>query len=169
MVNEEAEQQELQEQQWQQQELEQQRRQRQSGPEETFVGSWTLSGMRDGDRWASEDEMAMVKALAGDVGITFADDGTYAFDYMGESIAGTWEAKGAAQAVLTMDGDSMDATLADDTLSLARDEMEMTFERAEYSTRASGEGASGESDAGKSSVEENPAERDPVANGASTE
>lgn len=101
----------------------------QKDSKEAFLGSWTLAAMTaDGEEMTAE-EIELVKQYGG-VGLTFADDGTFSFDYMGSATQGEWSADSATEATLSMDGASSKATISDDgKLVMEEEGTKMVFER----------------------------------------
>ena len=78
-------------------------------PKKAVIGTWELSELTG----ASEDDMAMMKAFGLTVEATFAEDGTFKLGMFGETMDGTWDAKSADKVSLTIEGDSVDATIKD--------------------------------------------------------
>lgn len=89
------------------------------------IGTWELSEVTG----ASEDDMAMMKALSLTVEATFAEDGTFKLGMFGETMDGTWDAKSADKVSLTIDGDSINATIKDGVLSIELDDEGMKFKK----------------------------------------
>ncbi len=101
-----------------------------------FVGVWTLHSMdADGMQMTGEE----IRELAEMVGMDFDDmfrleidaDGTAKMIVEEEAVEGKWKAKDASTIALTMDGDSVDATLADGLLTLESDGDNLVFEKKE--------------------------------------
>lgn len=80
-----------------------------------------------------------IRELAEMVGMDFDDmfrleidaDGTAKMIVEEEAVEGKWKAKDASTIALTMDGDSVDATLADGLLTLESDGDNLVFEKKE--------------------------------------
>ncbi len=89
------------------------------------IGTWELSEFTD----ASEDDLAMMKAFNLTVEATFAEDGTFKLGMFGETMDGTWDAKSADKVSLTIEGDSVDATIKDGVLSIEVDGEGMKFKK----------------------------------------
>ena len=86
-----------------------------------FVGVWDVDSMTG----VSDDDMAMVKAMGG-VQATLAEDGTFALSMMGMVMPGTWEyADGTA--TVTIEGQSVPATIEGGKLKFEQDGTEMLF------------------------------------------
>lgn len=94
-------------------------------PKKAVIGTWELSELTG----ASEDDMAMMKAFGLTVEATFAEDGTFKLGMFGESLDGTWDAKSADKVSLTIEGDSVDATIKDGVLSIEVDGEGMKFKK----------------------------------------
>ncbi len=100
-----------------------------SSPDYTknFSGDWKLVGI-DSDG-ATDNDIALLEAFGVSVGLTLNEDGTASLSMFGESMDGTWKAKSATEAELTLDSDTITATLADEKLKMEADGNSMTFER----------------------------------------
>ena len=94
-------------------------------PKKAVIGTWELSELTG----ASEDDMAMMKAFGLTIEATFAEDGTFKLGMFGETMDGTWDAKSADKVSLTIEGDSVDATIKDGVLSIEVDGEGMKFKK----------------------------------------
>lgn len=94
-------------------------------PRRRVIGTWELSELTG----ASEDDMAMMKAFGLTIEATFAEDGTFKLGMFGETMDGTWDAKSADKVSLTIEGDSIDATIKDGVLSIEVDGEGMKFKK----------------------------------------
>ena len=91
------------------------------GDQADYVGVWDVDSMTG----VSEDDMAMVKAMGG-VQAVLAEDGTFALSMMGMVMPGTWEFKDGA-ATVTIEGQSVPATIDGGKLKFEQDGTEMLF------------------------------------------
>lgn len=85
-----------------------------------FIGTWELSSMEaEGDSFGEED-LAMLKGLGLNVTLSMSEDKSFALDFMGEAINGTWEAKDANTVTLNAEDTlgTIDGTLADGKLTI---------------------------------------------------
>ena len=89
------------------------------------VGTWEMTELAG----SSEDDLAMMKSFGLTVEATFAEDGTFKLGIFGETMDGTWEAKSADKVSLTIEGDSVDATIKDGVLSIEVDGEGMKFKK----------------------------------------
>lgn len=89
------------------------------------IGTWELSEITG----ISEDDLALMEALNLTVEATFAEDGTFKLGMFGETMDGTWDAKSADKVSLTIEGDSVDATIKDGVLSIEVDGEGMKFKK----------------------------------------
>lgn len=118
-------------------------------PKKAVIGTWELSEFTD----ASEDDLAMMKAFDLTVEATFAEDGTFKLGMFGETMDGTWDAKSADKVSLTIEGDSVDATIKDGVLSIEVDGEGMKFKKTSdevkdlRSSSTSSSGTAGDSSA----------------------
>lgn len=101
-----------------------------------FSGDWKLASVTSDGETANEDDLAMLEAFGMTVGLTLNDDGTLKFTMLGETIEGTWKAKSATEAEMTIEGSTVVAKLADEKLSMEADGEAMVFVRGTASTSA---------------------------------
>lgn len=94
-------------------------------PKKAVIGTWELSELTG----SSEDDLASMKAFGLTVEATFAEDGTFKLGMFGETMDGTWDAKSADKVSLTIEGDSVDATIKDGVLSIEVDGEGMKFKK----------------------------------------
>lgn len=101
-------------------------------PAKNFVGSWQIAGMtEDGEAMAAED-LATLAEMGMEITLTFSDDGKFTLAMGDEELAGTWEAKDATNVALSVEGESVQGTLADGKLTLDQGEgSTLTFEKRE--------------------------------------
>lgn len=105
-----------------------------------FSGDWKLESVTSDGETANSDDLAMLEAMGMSFGLTLNEDGTLQLMVLGEASDGTWKAKSATEAEVTIDGSTVVATLADDKLSLESGGEAMVFVRgkaSESSTDAS--------------------------------
>lgn len=99
-----------------------------------FSGDWKLASVTSDGETASEEDMAMLEAFGMSVGLTLNEDGTLQFTMLGETSDGTWKAKSATEAEVTLEGSTVTAKLADDKLSMEADGEAMVFVRGKADT-----------------------------------
>lgn len=92
---------------------------------ENFTGTWKLTAMSG----TTEDDIALMESFGMAMLLDLNEDKTLAFDMMGESMEGTWEAKSASECTLTIDGENATATLSGEELTLSSGDEEMTFKK----------------------------------------
>lgn len=113
------------------------------------IGTWELSEITG----SSEDDMDMMKALGLTVEAAFAEDGTFKLGAFGEAMDGTWDAKSADKVSLTIEGDSVDATIKDGVLSIEVDGEGMKFKKTSDEVKDLGSSSTSSSEtAGSSSA-----------------
>ncbi|MGI6220546.1 MAG: hypothetical protein ACOYIP_01535 [Coriobacteriales bacterium] len=89
-----------------------------------FTGVWDVESMTG----VSDEDMQMVQSLGG-VQATLAEDGTFALSMMGMVMPGTWEfADGKAN--VTVEGETLPATIEGGKLKFAQDGTEMLFTKS---------------------------------------
>lgn len=101
-----------------------------------FAGDWKLYEMEDESGVTSHDDIAMLDSLGMAAILTLGEDGAANLDLMGEIMSGTWEANSATECTVTLDGEAIDGTLADDMLVLESGGASMTFEKASAEAEA---------------------------------
>lgn len=94
---------------------------------EKFVGFWSLSGMVADGEETSADDIKMLEDLGMYCVLTLNSDGSAELDLFGDITSGTWEAKSADTASITIDGSSVDGKLSGDQLTLESADSSMTF------------------------------------------
>lgn len=92
-----------------------------------FVGEWTLTSMETGGETIAQEDIAMLEAFGMSASLTLKEDKTAVLDVFGEALKGTWEAKSATTAKLTLDGEGIEANLKDGKLSLVSGEDTLIF------------------------------------------
>lgn len=92
-------------------------------------GVWDLSGMEQNGETASAEDLASLKEMGMEITIDLAADGSFAFNLMGEKLEGTWVAKGTDTCELTVENETVPATVSGDDLSMEQDGAKMTFTR----------------------------------------
>lgn len=128
-----------------------------------FAGTWELIQVEGGDNSLSQDDFVMLKDLGMSCTLNLAEDGTYTFDMFGDVSSDAWEAVAADTATLTMSGQSVNVTLANDTLTLEQGGSEkLVFSKA--GAAAAAESSTAESSAASS--EEAAAEDEAAASSA---
>ena len=91
-----------------------------------FVGTWNVVEVEEGGEVIGAEliELAGLTAF-----LVLSEDGTMSMDLMGEVGEGTWKAKNDSTVSITVDGEKIDATLADGRLTLAADETKIIFSK----------------------------------------
>lgn len=116
-------------------------------PKKAVIGTWELSELTG----ASEDDMAMMKAFGLTIEATFAEDGTFKLGMFGETMDGTWDAKSADKVSLTIEGDSVDATIKDGVLSIEVAGEGMKFKKTSDEVKDLGSSSSSSTSSGATS------------------
>lgn len=94
-------------------------------PTKTFLGTWDLAEASD----ATEDDIAMMKAFGIYCYLDFMEDDKVQLNLMGEPLEGTWEAKSATECSVTLEGETVTATLKDDLLTMEQDGEKLSFKK----------------------------------------
>lgn len=92
-----------------------------------FIGTWEISSMESDGESMDEETMDMMRAWGMNCVLTFEEDGKLTLDLFGDALEGTWKAKDASTASVTIDGDTVDATLKDDKLTMEQDGDTLVF------------------------------------------
>ncbi|WP_418831866.1 hypothetical protein [Paraeggerthella sp.] len=118
-----------------------------------FVGTWKLvSSSGDGEA-ISEQDLALMESMGMSVTLTLSENEKAALSIFGESVEGTWQAKGADKASLTLQGETGDMTLANGKLTMSSAGATMTFEKGEAAAEAPSKPTADGSDADKGATE----------------
>ena len=117
-----------------------------------FSGDWKLESVTSDGETVTGDDLAMLEAMGMSFGLTLNEDGTVQLVVLGETSDGTWKAKSATEAEVTIEGSTVVATLADDKLSLDSSGDAMVFARGKADT-ASTDGSATSSKASTTSDE----------------
>ena len=100
--------------------------------EKNFIGTWKLISIDGEDDYAaSEADIAMLEEMGFTQEITLKEDKTALFVIVDESVEGTWAAKDASTASLTIEGDTVEMKIVDGTLKLSSDGMTMNFVKSD--------------------------------------
>ena len=90
----------------------------QADPKAPWVGTWDLSEMEENGKVTGSSDIEMLRSLGLDVYLELKQDGTGALVLFGESMSGTWDAKSTTEATLTIEGQSVKMSLADDKVTM---------------------------------------------------
>lgn len=95
-----------------------------------FAGEYKLVEMEENGEVTPQEDLAMLEALGLTVNLNLnAEDGTAELDMMGDVMSGTWTANSATECSVTLDGETLDGTLADNMLTISDGSSSMTFEK----------------------------------------
>lgn len=111
-------------------------------PAANFTGVWQLESM-DGEDGISAEDMQMMAEMDMYITMTLAEDGAMVMDFMGDTTSGTWKAKDASTANLTVDGESVEAKLDGGKLKMTQDGTTLVFIKSDLPP-SSASGASDE-------------------------
>ena len=92
-----------------------------SAPEDytpNFAGSWELVQVEGDGSVLTQEDLATLKDIGMTCTFDLESDGTYSLNMFGEVVSGNWEATSAEVAAITMEGSVVDATLANEQLTL---------------------------------------------------
>ncbi len=95
-----------------------------------FVGTWDLVSM-GGEDAATEEEVELMKSMGQEVFVNFDEDGSFHLVLFGSTMDGTWKAKDASTATVTIEDSNVDATLKDGQLTMEEDGESMVFKKGE--------------------------------------
>ena len=111
-----------------------------ANPKAAWVGTWDLSEMESNGSTTSSEELETLRSLGLDVYMELNEDGTSALVLFGESMPGTWEAKSAEEATLTMSESSsapITMKMADSKITMEQNGSKMVFKKGEKRTASS--------------------------------
>ncbi len=120
-----------------------------------FVGTWDLIGVTSdsGSEEMSASDLETMKSMGLSATMTLSEDGKLSFDFLGEKLEGTWEAKSATEGTANMDGEIVTIKLDGEKLMLEQDGDSLTFAKA-GSAAASSTSSSSSSSASTSTGDE---------------
>ncbi|MDY3970560.1 MAG: hypothetical protein SOY95_07995, partial [Atopobiaceae bacterium] len=123
----------------------------------SFIGDWKLVGMEEDGEATSSEDIALMEQMGVTVTLSFKEDKSCALSVFGEETSGTWEAKSPSEAAITIEGQTIVATLANEVLTLEDNGTKMMFGKGvpEPSAKAA--------DPGTAAVEESAEESDETA------
>ena len=123
----------------------------------SFIGDWKLVGMEEDGEATSSEDIALMEQMGVTVTLSFKEDKSCALSVFGEETSGTWEAKSPSEAAITIEGQTVVATLANEVLTLEDNGTKMMFGKGvpEPSAKAA--------DPGTAAVEESAEESDETA------
>ena len=123
----------------------------------SFIGDWKLVGMEENGESTSSEDIALMEQMGVTVTLSFKEDKSCALSVFGEETSGTWEAKSPSEAAITIEGQTITATLANEVLTLEDNGTKMMFGKGvpELSAKAA--------DPGTAAVEESAEESDETA------
>lgn len=93
----------------------------------SFIGDWKLVGMEENGESTSSEDIALMEQMGVTVTLSFKEDKSCALSVFGEETSGTWEAKSPSEAAITIEGQTITATLANEVLTLEDNGTKMMF------------------------------------------
>ncbi len=121
-----------------------------------FVGAWDLIGVTSdsGSEEMSASDLETMKSMGLLATMTLSEDGKLSFDFLGEKLEGTWEAKSATEGTANMDGEIVTMKLDGEKLMLEQDGDSLTFAKAGSAAANSASSSSSSSSASTSTGDE---------------
>lgn len=104
-----------------------------------FVGDWKLVGMEENGETTSPEDIQLMEGLGMTVTLSVKEDKTFVLNVFGDETSGSWEAKNPSEASLTVDGQTVSATLANGVLTMEQDGAKLSFEKGTPSTGSGGD------------------------------
>ena len=123
----------------------------------SFIGDWKLVGMEENGESTSSEDIALMEQMGVTVTLSFKEDKSCALSVFGEETSGTWEAKSPSEAAITIEGQTVVATLANEVLTLEDNGTKMMFGKGVPEPSANA------ADPGTAAVEESAEESDETA------
>ena len=123
----------------------------------SFIGDWKLVGMEENGESTSSEDIALMEQMGVTVTLSFKEDKSCALSVFGEETSGTWEAKSPSEAAITIEGQTITATLANEVLTLEDNGTKMMFGKGVPEPSANA------ADPGTAAVEESAEESDETA------
>lgn len=115
-----------------------------SDPKAAWIGTWDLVEMEENGEITGADDLKALKELGLEVYLELNEDGSGALVLFGEGMKGAWEAKSATEGIFTIEGQTVNMTIADSKLTMEQSGSKLTFEKGEprSSSSASAEASS---------------------------
>lgn len=95
-----------------------------------FTGNWKLVEGEAGGEALTADDLAAFEELGMTITLDLKEDGSCVLDMLGAEMTGTWEAKDASTADVTLDGSKTSANISGDKLTISVGEDSLTFQKA---------------------------------------
>lgn len=99
-----------------------------------WVGTWDLYEMDDNGTVTSSDDIELLRSLGLDVYLELNEDGTSSLVLFGEAAEGTWEAKSATEATITISGEQINLTIQDEKIKMTQNDQTLVFAKGEPRT-----------------------------------
>ena len=96
-----------------------------------FTGTWDLvrmSGDKPDDN-LGEDDVELMRSMGFDVFLNLNEDDTMELALFGSTMRGSWKVKSAAEIEVTLEGQSVSATLSGEELTLSQEGTSMMFKK----------------------------------------
>lgn len=121
-----------------------------------FVGTWDLIGMTNdsGSEELTASDLETMKSMGLSATMTLSEDGKMTFDFLGEKLEGTWEAKSATEGSATVDGETVVMKLDGEKLVFEQGGDSLTFVKAGSAAASSTSSSSSSSSASTSTGDE---------------
>lgn len=103
-----------------------------------FTGTWDLvrmSGDKPDDN-LGEDDVELMRSMGFDVFLNLNEDDTMELALFGSTMRGSWKVKSAAEIEVTLEGQSVSATLSGEELTLSQEGTSMMFKKDKENKKA---------------------------------
>lgn len=103
-----------------------------------FTGTWDLvrmSGDKPDDN-LGEDDVELMRSMGFDVFLNLNEDDTMELALFGSTMRGSWKVKSAAEIEVTLEGQSVSATLSGEELTLSQEGTSMMFKKGKENKKA---------------------------------
>ena len=83
-----------------------------------FTGEWSALTMQQDDEITTEEDLALFRSLGLDVTLSLRDDLSATYSLFGAESNGTWQPETGTTATLMLNGEEINLSLQDDTLTM---------------------------------------------------
>ena len=101
-----------------------------------FQGDWVLSGGTSDGQELTQESIDAMQQMGLNVYVQFNEDGTFVMSLFGTDMQGTWTAKSATTADITLEGDTEEVKIVDGELTIEAEGNALRFKKGEAPTQA---------------------------------
>lgn len=98
---------------------------------EAFMGTWDLVEMNENGEVTTQEDIETLKAFGLEVYVNLNEDGSSELVVFGDAKEGSWEAKSETEGSMTIDGELVNMSIADERLTVEQGESSLVFVKGE--------------------------------------